>query len=529
MKTIKRPLILVCTALAMLAWNSLALCDQGTRNTPAATAATTTIFEAAKSGDLARIQALLKNNPDLVSSKDDNDETALHWAAMNGHDRVAELLLAKGAEVDATDNEGMTPLHWAAFYGRLDVVKLLLANKAAVNVRSGDMSPSGLETKTPLLLAAESGHNDIMELLLSHGADINAKDNFGETPLQLAVEHGYRNEVELLLARNADVNAKDLHGRTALHAAAKEGSKDIVELLVGKGAEVNAKDYRDWTPLHEAARTGHLDVAEVLLANGADLEAISKDGGPLAKDVDAGTPLHVAARNDHQDVAELLLAKGANVNAKDYRGWTPLHDAINNGHKNKRTQLYSYYSGVYTSGGAIYGDVAVPSRDKRPEPRYVADPAMVELLLAKGANVNAQDNNGATPLYLAASNGDTNMVALLLNNHAVAGLKGDLLPSPLSAAAEGGFADVVNLFDENGRDLTVIAKDYQAFILAGYPQFERLLIRAMDQYGDKEMATVYLNCGNPTLEAAAKAWASARGYSILPSPEGARTDRWGGN
>ena len=66
------------------------------------------IHNAARDGDLEKVKALLKDNPDLVFSKDTNGTTPLHWAAINGHKDVASLLLANKAAVNAKDNSGNT-------------------------------------------------------------------------------------------------------------------------------------------------------------------------------------------------------------------------------------------------------------------------------------------------------------------------------------------------------------------------------------------------------------------------------------
>ncbi len=94
---------------------------------PVATTAKThdTIQEAAANGDLAEVGELIKDNPDLVFSKDKKGETPLHTAAYTGHKDVAEFLLANRAEVNAKDDSGMTPLRLAALYGYDDVVQLL--------------------------------------------------------------------------------------------------------------------------------------------------------------------------------------------------------------------------------------------------------------------------------------------------------------------------------------------------------------------------------------------------------------------
>jgi len=134
--------------LLALAWSSPARCDE--------------IHDAAKKGDLAKVQALLKDHPDLVFSKDKYGETPLHWAASAGHKDVAELLLANKADVNSKDNSGCTPLVGASSNGHKDVVELLLANGADVNV-------SCWANKTALGIAKDNQHKEVVELLRQHG------------------------------------------------------------------------------------------------------------------------------------------------------------------------------------------------------------------------------------------------------------------------------------------------------------------------------------------------------------------------
>ena len=184
------------------------------------------IFEAAKAGDYAKVSVLLKNNPDLVSSKDDeHGRTPLHWAAYCGHKDIAELLLAKKADVNAEESDRSTPLHWAAYYG----------------------------------------HKDMAELLLADGANVNAEDCLGHTPLLLAAMQNHMDLVKLLLAKSADVNAKAVDGNTPLIEAASNGNRDMVELLLATGADVNVRNsIAGWTSLDFAEDAGHDDVAELL-------------------------------------------------------------------------------------------------------------------------------------------------------------------------------------------------------------------------------------------------------------------------
>ena len=106
-----RILFHLAVVLIALAWNGPAFCDE--------------IHEAAKAGDLEKVRTLLRANPDLVFSKDDDGETPLTLAAYEGHKDMVEFLLVHKAEVNAEDIKGQTPLHQAAKYGHKDVVKLL--------------------------------------------------------------------------------------------------------------------------------------------------------------------------------------------------------------------------------------------------------------------------------------------------------------------------------------------------------------------------------------------------------------------
>ncbi len=168
-----------------LAWSGPTFCDP--------------IHGAVRDGDLARVQALLKGSPSLVSSKDNSHgATPLHFAAFIGRTVVAELLLANKADFNAKDVNGLTRLHVAAAYGHEEAAKLLLANKADVNAASS----SG---QTPLLFAAQNGHEEVVELLLDNHADVNAKNNSGGTPLRRAERYGH-NDIAKLLRRHGGVD-----------------------------------------------------------------------------------------------------------------------------------------------------------------------------------------------------------------------------------------------------------------------------------------------------------------------------------
>src|SRR5271157_3731781 len=222
--------------------------------------------DAAQDGDLEKVKALLKINPELANSKDEFGHTPLHYAGVFGHKEVAQLLLASKAEVNAKDNKGRTALHETVHAGNTELAKLLLLNRAEVNARDDDDA-------TPLHLAANRGHKEVADLLLANDAEINAKEKHGSTPLHIATGLGFRGMVELLLANRADLNSHSNTGQTPLHVAAGLGLKDLTGLLLANDAPVNAREIHGATPLHLAAFGAHKDVAAVLLANGAEVNS----------------------------------------------------------------------------------------------------------------------------------------------------------------------------------------------------------------------------------------------------------------
>lgn len=155
------------------------------------------IHDAARNGNLDKVQELLKNDPALVSKRSEGS-TPLHFAAGYGHMDIAKLLLASGADVNAKDSAGETPLHWAG--RRENIVELLLLHRADPNAKDHDGN-------TPLHTAAANGRKELAKLLLAHGADVNAKDKDGNTPLQLAAMCRHWDVTKILLAHGANPGA----------------------------------------------------------------------------------------------------------------------------------------------------------------------------------------------------------------------------------------------------------------------------------------------------------------------------------
>ena len=130
--------------------------------------------------------------------------TPLHLTADRGHTEVVELLISKGADVNAKMKDGWTPLHSAARYGRKghrhwEITELLIANGADVNAITNQGEHFHVKYPwTPLHIAAINGHKEIAELLIAAGADVNAEDGDGYTPLDCAIKDKHTETADLL-------------------------------------------------------------------------------------------------------------------------------------------------------------------------------------------------------------------------------------------------------------------------------------------------------------------------------------------
>ena len=165
-------------------------------------------------------------------------------------------------DVHERDSLHWTKLHSAAFVGKVEVVNLLLEKGADVNARAKDGA-------TPLHLAVKRGHVLAAKLLFTKGANLTAKDAEGNTPVHLASELYTTEMVKALISMGVMVNQKNESGWTPLHLAANKGKIEVVETLIAAGADINAVAGKGWTPLAVAVNCGHLQLTTHLRNHGA--------------------------------------------------------------------------------------------------------------------------------------------------------------------------------------------------------------------------------------------------------------------
>jgi ankyrin repeat protein len=211
---------------------------------PPTSTAPPAIVKAAQKGNVDAVRSLLESDVDPDAAH--QGLTALHIAVGQGQTEMVELLLEKGANVDARQQAQATPLHIAASTGNEAIVRLLLAREPEVNAQDH-------KGRTPLMAAASNGHTEIVHQLLDAGADANLADEAGATALIQAILFADTELVAALLARGADVNAADKKKYVPLHYAAEKCDRAMVELLVANGADVLAKTVEGGTAFQLAA------------------------------------------------------------------------------------------------------------------------------------------------------------------------------------------------------------------------------------------------------------------------------------
>lgn len=283
---------------------------------------------AAKEGNIEAARLILERAEQLGIKKD-IISAGLHWAVIADQLAMAKYLLDEGALVDGTDEYGKyTPLMETS---SLEMVQLLIARGANVNARN-NFNYTALHKAVSNFMKPDANEKEcekILKILFDKGADINAQDGNGTTPLMYAVQK--MTPLKALVAKGADLNIQNKNGETALMFAVKGGllkvilggipivggSVEATKFLISRGADVNLQDIWGKSALMHAAGgvnalgnkySTYTEILGILIEKGAKLEAEDKEGN---------TALYWAQRYGRTRSADLLLAKGANP-AKKY-------------------------------------------------------------------------------------------------------------------------------------------------------------------------------------------------------------------
>lgn len=321
----------------------------------------TPVMTASRSGAVTGVRKLVTAGADVNVRESSRYQTALMWAAAQGHVEVVRALVEAGAELEARSK-----------------VRPMLMYTDATNGGAFDQGVmENLGGYTPLLFAARKGHTEVARVLLNAGAKIDGAAGNGTSPLVVATHSGHTKLALELLKKGADANSMGA-GYTALHAAILRGDLDSVEALLEHGADPNQRLLKanpvqraseDWvlkspligaTPYWIAASFREPEIMRVLADNGADplltndaqnrrLRSREERFNPPDPETVGGfeSAVQAAVRGDStrqryyvqanpDPVGEERLAleavivaaeHGVNLNHTDFTGSTALHDA----------------------------------------------------------------------------------------------------------------------------------------------------------------------------------------------------------
>ncbi|MES2623646.1 MAG: ankyrin repeat domain-containing protein [Pseudomonadota bacterium] len=357
-----------------------------------------------------------------VNERAPDGSTPLQWAVYEGDVERVKSLLSEGADIAVANNYGSNAMQLAAEVANTEILELLL--DAGANADSPN--PEG---QTALMLVARTGNVEAAKLLISHDATVDARETWGQqTALMWASARRHPEMMELLLTEGADVDAQSLHRDYKRHVTAEGRAKSM--------------DTGGLTPLMYAVRENCLSCLEVLIKHEVDLDKPDPDGM---------SPLVLAIHNGHWDISKRLIEAGADVDQWDKFGRAALFTAI--GGRKENTVMAN-------------------------DPLNQTDGAtIVRMLLEAGANPNMQLylrpakarggplSRGTTPLIVAASGGDLDMIRLLLEH----GARADLLQAdrqgPVSAlmtarGPEDTIDEALRLLVSAGADVNALASPH---------------------------------------------------------------------
>ncbi|KAF4113008.1 death-associated protein kinase 1 isoform X4 [Onychostoma macrolepis] len=253
---------------------------------------------AAGCGNVQIIDVLMKKGAE-IQAFDKTGANAIYYAARHGHVGTLRFLHEKKCPLDIQDKSGETALHVAARYGNVDVVQYLCSIHANPNLVDR-------EQETPLHCAAWHGYSAVARALCNAGCDVNARNREGESPLLTASARGFKDIVECLLEHGADLDSADKDGHIALHLAVRRCQIEVVKCLLSHHCYVDHQDRHGNTPLHIACKDSNLPVVMQICVAKANLDIPNKFGR---------TPLHLAASNGGLEVVRHLCVTGANTEA----------------------------------------------------------------------------------------------------------------------------------------------------------------------------------------------------------------------
>jgi len=388
---------------------------------------------------------------------DGHNKTALFYALNNPDLKVTELLLDKGANINAKDISGETVLMYAIDdKNRPQIIKLLIAKGANINAKDIKGSPQ------------------MIKLLIDRGANVNAKNNFNVTVLMKALHKGDLQTVKLLTDKGASINNAD---NSLLASAIFSENTDVINFILSKGVNINETNKYGETALMDASKMGYTEIVKLLIEKGANINAVNAENkNALLFAVEAfNNPILEGFNGSTQqeydefyrqtmdkinaqkfETSKILISNGININLTDNNGENVLFYAS----RNKRGFVFLQYFIIDKKMNATV------KNKYNQTPLMVAiqgnNTKAVEILTENISDATIKDNYGMTILMYAVKRADLAAVKSLLNKEIIIDQKNNEGKTALMFAADyPSFKkeqiEIVNMIISKGADVN--AKD----------------------------------------------------------------------
>ena len=407
---------------------------------------TTALHWAVRVDDPAIVEALLRAGA-RAGAANDTGATPLHLACINRNGAMVDRIVRAGADANGALVNGETVLMTCARTGTTAGVKSLLVHGASVNAKE-----KGHE-QTALMWASAEAHADVVRMLVEARADVHARSRTytqfvvpedtqragreeitytalagGMTPLLFAARAGDADSVRLLVEAGASPNERRADGASALIMAAYSGRTQAAIALLDKGADPNDAEI-GYAPLHAAVLKSDVALVNALLARGANPNARMTKGTPKRRDGEdfnlpatliGSTPYLLAAKFLEPEILRALKAAGADPSLSMPNGATPVMLAAGMGSSTTANRR-----GVRT----------VDFGKMEPESRALET---VTTALSLGGDVNATNNAGDTALHGAAPMGYNTVIQFLADHGADVNAKNKRGLTPLGVLTAAG-------------------------------------------------------------------------------------------
>jgi len=372
-------------------------------NTPIATGETP-LMTCSKSGNADAIRSLIAHDAAINAKEPVQNQTALMWAAAERHPNVVKLLIDAKADLQSRTKRGFTALHFAAREGDQESARLLLAAGVSVNILAQpepvEKGKSGAATAGPVPAGAPAGR-----AAAAGGGAVARERNVataGYTPLLVATVRGQVDLALFLLSQGADPNVADA-GFTPLHWAVATWENGTANPVFG------FEDPMSGIPDRQAK----LQFVKALLVHGADPNALMKRRPPGAggyTDVAGATPFLLASSVDDVEMMRILQAAGADPKLVTATNTTAIMAATGLNHpvgesavteaQALETVKYLLDLGMDPKGATTFGENALFG------PAYRGWNTLLAQLIDLGVDVNAVSKAGLTPWLAASGKGD---------------------------------------------------------------------------------------------------------------------------